>query len=191
MPEPYFQIAIDDQSVHVHLNVSTQSPHRRFYVCIVFAALIALVIGAVLFLAANHPTLSTSHQLTRHPATSSSVIVPLMMFITLPLVMILVVRRYVMLAFPSDQTLHCDRATLTFSRVRWLDPQNKHSDTHTWPLTDIAKMKYQSLASSDGNTIHGLRFTAAGRTYRVLPGLNSPDAERILTALKSLGLNTQ
>jgi hypothetical protein len=78
---------------------------------------------------------------------------------------------------------------LTISKVPWLDIHNKHWDTRSYPLVDITKMRYQAIARSKGISIYGLRFIAAGRSQRVLPGLQPHEADKILKALKSFGVD--
>jgi hypothetical protein len=114
-------------------------------------------------------------------------IVPLALLLSFPVVMGLLVRRYAVSAYPSDETFHCDRSTLTISRVRWLDIHNKDWHTRSYRLVDIVKIGYRALGSARGASIYGLRFIAGGRTQRVLPGLKPREADRILKALKTLG----
>ena len=91
------------------------------------------------------------------------------------------------MAYPSDESFHCDRSTLTISRVRWLDIHNKDWETRSYPLADIEKIRYQALASAKGSSIYGLRFLAGGKTQRVLPGITPRQADKVLKALKALG----
>ena len=95
--------------------------------------------------------------------------------------------RWVVSAYPSDESFHCDRSTLTISRVRWLDIHNKDWNTRSYVLADIAKIRYRALARAQGGSIYGLRFLAGGRTQRVLPGIKPRQADEILKALKAFG----
>jgi hypothetical protein len=71
--------------------------------------------------------------------------------------------------------------------VEWFDIHNRHWDTHSYALVDIAKIRYGVIARSKATAIYGLSFFARGRKERVLPGLTSHDADTILKALKSFG----
>jgi len=72
--------------------------------------------------------------------------VPLVLLLSVPVLMGLLLWRYIMLAYPSAETFHCDGVTLTLSQVRWLDVHNKRWDTRSYPLAEIAEMKYQAIA---------------------------------------------
>jgi hypothetical protein len=92
-----------------------------------------------------------------------------------------------MLTFPSDETLRCDGANLSISKVRWLDVHNNHWDNYSYSLADVQNIQYRAIFSGKYSTIYGLRFVAGGKTHRVLPALKARDAERILIAIKAFG----
>jgi hypothetical protein len=189
MVKQNFQIDIDDQSVSVLLNISKQSPHRRFYACILYIALGALGMCVLLFAPGKHGDPSMWHDLTSEPADSGMFVFGLGILIGTPLLIFLVQRRYIVFANPSDETLRCDRASLTVSRVRWLDFSNTQWDTRTYTLGEIENLRYKIIATSGGASIYGLRFRAGGETHRILPGLKPLDADKILKALKAFGVD--
>jgi hypothetical protein len=107
--------------------------------------------------------------------------------LSFPVLMLFGTKRYVKLAFPSDETFRADRSTLSVSRVRWLDVHSENWNTRSFSLTAVRDMRFQSIVNLKGGSIYGLRFVADGKTQRVLPGLKPRDAETILKALKSFG----
>jgi hypothetical protein len=188
MSEQQFFIEITDQSVEVRLEVSRNSPRIRFYASIFFFSMLgALVVCGLLFLPGKHGNPSMWRDLSSSPLDSSGFVVPLLILLAFPVLAILLLRRYIVSAYPSDETFHCDRSTLTVSRVRWLDIHNKHWDTRSYGLGDTANFRYQVLGRAKGASIYGLRFVAGGRKERVLPGLNPREAEKVLNAIKMLG----
>jgi hypothetical protein len=184
MPQLGFQVDIDDQSVKVRLSVSEYS---RFYASIFFIAIGLFVVCGVLFLPGKHGNPSMWHDLSSSPVNSGDFIVPLVLLLGTSILMVLISWRYVVSAYPSDQILHCDKSTLTISKVRWLDIHNEHWNTRSYALAEIEKMRYQTIASAKGGSIYGLRFIARGKPQRVLPGLEPREADKILKALKAFG----
>lgn len=187
MPEPDFHVDITDQSVNVRLNVSERSPKTRFYACILFVALVVLGICELLFLSGKHGKPSMWQNLSSSPTDSGGFIVPLVILLCFPVLAVLLLWRYTVSAYPSDETFHCDRSTLTLSRVRWLDIHNNHWNTRSYLLADIRDIRYRAVARTHGTSIYGLRFTANGSKQRVLPGLKPRDADKVLNALKAFG----
>ena len=187
MPEPEFHLEVTNQTVFVRLDVSTQSGRTRFYALAFFAGVTAIAMCALLFSPGKHGSPSMWHNLSTSPIRSTDFLVPFFLVLTLPLLMGVLTRRYVILAYPSDETFSCDRSTLSIARVRWLDVHNKQWDTRSFSLAEVRDIRYRAIASLRGNTIYGLRFIAGEKTQRILPGLEPRDAEKILMALKSFG----
>jgi len=190
MADPNLQIDIEDQSVSVRLDISKYSPHQRFYACIFYIALGALLICVLLFAPLLHGEPSMWRDLSTYPVDSGMFIVALAILFGTPLLMFLLLRRYMIFANPSDETFRCDRTALTISRLRWLDFSNTHWDTRSYTLGEIGNLRYQAIAYAKNASIYGLRFNAGGGTQRVLPGLNPRDADKILKALKAFGVDT-
>jgi hypothetical protein len=125
------------------------------------------------------------HDLTTNPFDSVDFLLPLLLLIGISLLMVLLSWRYVVMAYPSDETFFCDRSTLTISKVRWLDIQNSDWQTQSYPLGEVTAMKYQTIARAKGAAIYGLKFRARGKSKRVLPGLGTSDAGKILEAVRA------
>lgn len=65
----------------------------------------------------KHGESSMWHDFATHPVNSQGFIVPLSILVGMAVVMALVSWRYVVMAYPSDEKLYCDRSTLTISKV--------------------------------------------------------------------------
>lgn len=185
MPEQEFQLEITDQSAFVRLTVSGKT---RFFALAFFACVSALVLSAILFLPGKHGRPSMWHDLSTSSVGSADFLIPFfLLLLGFPLLIIVLPRRYVMLAYPSGETFRCDRSTLSIAKVRWLDVRNNHWNTCSFPLAEVREIRYGAIAQLKGGAVYGLRFVAGGKNCRVLPGLKPRDAERLLTALKTFG----
>ena len=184
MPEPNFHVDINDGSVSVRLNAS---PRGRFYASIFFIAVLALMICGLLFLPGKNGSPSMWNALSSSPVNSGDFIVPSIIVLGCVALVVLLSWRYVISAYPSDETFYCDGRMLTISKVRWLDIHNEHWDTSSYAVPEVVNMRYQAIASARGTSIYGLRFIAGGKTQRVLPGLKPREADKILKVLKSFG----
>jgi hypothetical protein len=185
--QEHFEIEVTSQSVKVRLNASKRSPRGRFYWCIFFVAVWIAVLSLAVFAQGKRGQPSMWHNLATHPVNSQGFIVPLIILLGASALIVLISWRYVVMAYPSDETFYCDRSTLTISKVRWLDIQNADWRTRSYPLGAITGIKFRAVARTRGGTVYGLRFKAAGRSERVLPGLGTNDAGEILNALKTFG----
>jgi hypothetical protein len=188
MPDPDFHIDKTDNAIIVRLDVSTRSPRTRFWALLFFVAITVFGMCALLFSPGKHGRPSMWHDISSAPPGSDDLIVGPVILLVFPVFMFLVSRRYVIMAYPSDERLDCDRSSITMSRVRWLDIHNSHWETKTYPLSDLTDLRYVKVASSRGVTIYGLRFRAAGRNERILPGLNTQQAGVILGAMERFGI---
>lgn len=184
MGEQNFDININDQSVNVRLYAV---PGERFRAFILFLGIGTLLMCGLIFAPGKQGRPSMWHDLSSSPIDSGDFIIPISLLLSFPILMGFLLRRYVISAYPSDETLHCDRQTLTISRVRWFDIHDKRWDTSSYPLANVVNVRYQRIASARGTSIYGLRFIAEDRTQRVLPGLEARDADKILKALKAFG----
>jgi len=187
MPDQEFQIEITDQLVFVRLDVSTRSGKTRFKALACYACITVLLMSAVTFFPGKHNSPSDCQALSTSPVCSSEFLIPLFLLLSFPVAIFLGTKRYVMLAYPSDETFRCDRSTLTLSKVRWLDTHNCHWDTCSFPLAEVQEIRFQAIASLRGGSIYGISFLAGGKKRRVLPGIKPRDAEKILNALKTFG----
>jgi hypothetical protein len=184
MPEQEFQLEITDQSAFVRLSVSGKT---RFFALASLAGVTALLICPLFFLPGTHGSPSMWHGLSTSSIGSAAFLGPFFLLLSVPLLMVVGMKRYVTLAYPSDEIFRADRSTLSISRVRWLDVHNNHWDTCSFSLAEVRELRYQAIARLKGGSVYGLRFLAGGKTRRVLPGLEPRDAEKILMALKSFG----
>jgi hypothetical protein len=184
-----FEIEVTNHSVKVRLNASKKSPRGRFHWCIFFVAVWIAGLSLAVFAKGKHGQSSAWHDLATNPVNSQGFIIPLVIFLGATVLIVLITWRYVLMAYPSDETFYCDRSTLTISKVRWLDVHNTDWRTRSYPLTAITGIKYRAVASTKGRSVYGLRFKAAGRSERVLPGLGTHDAGKILRAIKAFGAN--
>lgn len=175
MPDQKLHLDITNDLVSVRLN--GDSGKTRFYAFAFFAAVTALVMGLLLILPGKNGSPSMWHD---RPAAYVFVL-------AVPLLMLVTTKRYVRLAYSSDETFRCDRSTLSIAKVRWLDFRNGHWDSSSFALAQVRQIQYRVLTSLRGTSIYGLRFKAGGKTFRTLPWLKPADAERILLALKSFG----
>jgi hypothetical protein len=183
MPEQQFHIEATNQSVYVRMDAG----RTRFFALASFVCLAVLGICALLFLPGKHGDPSMWHDLSAGPAGSAGFLTRLALLLCSPLFMVVTTKRYVMLAYPSDETFRCDRSTLSISRVRWFDVDNHRWDTQSYSLVEVRGIRYGAVASLRGYSIYGLRFEAGGRTQRILPGLKPRDAETLLAKLKAFG----
>jgi hypothetical protein len=185
-----FQIAITGQSVNVRLNASVKSPRGRFYWAAFFLALWIAAVCLIIFSKGKHGEPGMWHDFATNPVNSSGFIIPLLIIVGCSALFALLSWRYVVMAYPSDETFYCDRSTLTISKVFWLDIHNKDWRVRSYPIEWITDLKYRSVATAKGGAVYGLRFEAGGRSERVLPGLGTHDAGKILKAVKALGVDT-
>ncbi|MGB7355114.1 MAG: hypothetical protein WBD06_15530 [Acidobacteriaceae bacterium] len=184
MPKPEFRFEITDQSVSVQLNVAGKS---RFCAAGIYAGLIALGLCLLLFLPGKHSSPSIWQDLAISHIDSGRFLFDVCLLLGSALLMLALLGRWTLMAFPSDETFHCDCSTLTMSRVPWFDVHNSHWETRSFPLSEVAGIRYRAVANSKASSIYGLGLSAGGKTWKILPGLKARDAEKIFAALKVFG----
>jgi hypothetical protein len=193
MARTVFNIELTDQSVDVRLITSENSPRGRFYA--VFGNLAMMVLVPLFCLSCPRRNGGTSiwHDLSSVPLDSFDFMFYMSLLIVMVGIPVLYMTvtswEYGVAANPSDQTLYCDRSTLTISTVRWLDIDNKDWETCSYALEEITKMKYGVIAATRGGTVYGLCFCARSKVHCVLPGVKPRTADKILKALKALGVD--
>jgi hypothetical protein len=188
MARPVFNIELNDQSVKVRLISSEGSPRGRFHAFFSNLVWLVLALCLSLFIPGKYGT-SVWHELSSAPVDSGLFRFVSILMLGIFALVIMLSWEYWVAASPSDQTICCDRSTLTVSTVRWLDIHNKDWDTRSYALEEITKMKYDLVACAKGGAVYGLCFTARGKTHAVLPGVKPRAADKILKALKALGVN--
>lgn len=184
-----FEVEVTSQSVNVRLNASIKSPRGRFYWAAFFVALWIAALCLLVFSNGKHGNPGMWHDFATYPINSSGFIVPLLILLGCSALMVLISWRYIVMAYPSDEIFYCDQSTLTISKVPWLDIHNKDWRIRSYPLNQITGIKYKSVATAKGGAVYGLRFKAGGRSERVLPGLGTHDAGKILKAVKAFGMD--
>ena len=180
-----FSIAITVESVDVRYTPSASEPRGKLFGFWFTVSILAALIAAILFLPGKNGNTSLWHSLSSGSVDSGLIVLLIAMSLVAGLVGWQTVR-YARAAWPSDETLHCDRAAITIRRVPWLDFSNRSWTTHRFPLAQVTNIRFAVIASAKGRSIWGLRFRAPGRMW-AMPGLEAPEAKTILVGLKSLG----
>lgn len=189
MVQQEFNIVITESSVDVRHDASRKSPKGRFYMGLFFLAVLILVACGIVLLPGKHGTPSMWYDISTSPINSADFIFPLSLVALFVVFMGYVTKRYLLAAYPSDEAIHCDRLTLTVSKVPWLDVSNSKWTTRSYLLRDVSQLRFGIIASAKGASIYGIRFVADGKRQKVLPGLEAPEAAEILKALRELGAN--
>lgn len=185
MAQRDFSISISDKAVDVRYTPSVSAPRGKLFGFIFIISTVLAATCALLFLPGKHGDPSMWHDLVTAPSTSSVVftLIGLMFFMGL---LGWQGFRYARAAWASDEIFHCDRTTITISRIPWLDFSNRTWRTDTYPLAEVRAIRFAVIASAKGRQFWGLRFRAHGRKW-ALPGLEAPEAKPILAGLKALG----
>jgi len=187
MPKPEFDIVIEKNLAEVRHDVSSKSPRGRFYAGLFFIAILIASPSIFLFEPGKHNRPSMWQDILISPIDSSGFIFPICLLFLYFAVMGFVTFRYLFAAYPSDETMRCDSSTLTVSKVAWFDTSNSHWKTWSFSLNEVTEIKYGVIASAKQTSIRGLRFRAQGKTWKILPGLEAPEAVEILKALMEMG----
>jgi len=87
---------------------------------------------------------------------------------------------------PFGERLHCDRDTLTWSKIAWLSFGN-HWVTKSTPLPEIFRASYTIVYKSKG--VYGIVLETYGESWKMFWNIEAPEANRILRGLKGLGVN--
>lgn len=179
-----FEIVISDEAVDVNLKPSASSPHAKRNGLVFILCTSLLVPAFLLFVPGKHG--SMWHDITA-AHTLSDAEVPLAFVLAGFGFVWLLGLRWSEAAWPSDERFHCDRSTLTLARVPLLDFKNRDWQSSSYPLGTVSKIRYAIYASAKGSSIYGLRFKIDGKRHKCLPGLEAPEAQKILCALQQLG----
>ena len=87
---------------------------------------------------------------------------------------------------PFGERLHCDRSTLTWSKIPWISFGNHWVERST-PLSEILQASYALVYKSKG--VYGILLEVEGKPWKLFWGIETPEANRILRGLKGLGVN--
>jgi len=105
------------------------------------------------------------------------------------IVLFFILRRSLQGFYPVNETFHCDASTLTISKVKWFDTTNTQWSSRTFPIGRIVQVRFATIASDRYRSVSGLRFRVDGEKFKVLPGLQPRQANKILDALQDLGVD--
>jgi len=87
---------------------------------------------------------------------------------------------------PFRETLRCDHTRLTWSRTPWISFGNRWV-TRSIPVSEICGACYGIVYRS--KNVHGLLLETYGDNWKLFWGIEPPEANRILSGLKKLGVN--
>jgi hypothetical protein len=89
---------------------------------------------------------------------------------------------------PFCERLHCDRSTLTWSKIPWVSFGNRRV-TRSMPVTEIVSASYSIVFKGRSEHYYGILLETDGKPWKMFWGIESPEANRILLGLKGLGIN--
>lgn len=184
-----FTVSLNSNSVEICLRPSSRSPHSKLGGALFATGLLIATPCALLFLPGKNSRPSMWHDMVNATIGSSDFLVPVGILIFSSGLLGWLSFRWSTAAWPSDETLYCDHTALTISRIPYFDFGNRMWQTHSYLSRDIERFRFAVYASSRGTKIYGFRFVANGRRHKTLPGLEAPDAQKILKALQSFGVN--
>ena len=87
---------------------------------------------------------------------------------------------------PFGERLHCDRSTLTWSKIPWVSFGN-HWVQRSIPVSEIFRASYAIVYKSKG--VYGILLETYGESWKMFWGIETPEANRVLRGLKELGVN--
>jgi hypothetical protein len=87
---------------------------------------------------------------------------------------------------PFGERLHCDRFTLTWTKIPWVSFGNRWV-TRSIPITEVIRASFTIVYKSKG--IYGVLLETYGKPWKMFWGIESPEANRILRGLSGLGIN--
>src|SRR5579871_6786613 len=184
-----FTISVSKDAVEVRLQPSVRSPHGKLGGVIFVASMIVCVSAAALFLPGKQGSLSMWRFMMSDGPESVTFVALFAFLIVVIGLLAWLGFRWSAAAWPSDESFHCDRVTLTVSRVPYLDFNNRTWRTRSYPLPEIQRFRFGAYAAAKGTAIYGFRFNQNVNERKLLPGLEAPEAQSILRALQSFGID--
>ena len=179
-------IELTDEAVDVKLNASAQRPNAKFGGFLFIICGILLMDAALLFFSGKSGQRSIWHNIASAKSPSDW-IAPMLILIGGTVSLAWMGFRWAGAAWPSDQHFHCDRTALTLARIPYLDFKSRRWNETSFLLADVSRIRFDAYASAKGDTIYGLRFRFQQTGHKALPGLEAPEAQKILLALQRLG----
>jgi hypothetical protein len=190
MAKAEIDVVVEPGRVRVYFDSTSRSPHGRFYFGFVVLALFGAILLILPFAPGDHGGPSLWQRVRETPAESYRFLIPTVLLLTLFAVLAWLVIRALRLNYPGGQRLECDGLTLTVSWLRWLDWDNRDWITQTYALNDVSRLRYAAIFQSRRKLTWGLRFTVAGKSYKLFPHLTNQQAGMILEGFEALGANT-
>lgn len=184
-----FTVSINKDFVEVRLQPSSRSPHGKLGGAIFSTSTVIVVLCALLFLPGKNNRPSMWQDMANASIESGSFQLLLTVLIVGGVLMAWLMLRWIAAAWPSDENFHCDHTSLTISRIPYLEFRNRTWKTKSYALRDIEKFRFAVYASAKGSSIYGFRFYENDREHKILPGLEAPEAQDILKALQSFGVD--
>jgi hypothetical protein len=184
-----FTVSINKDFVEVRLQPSSRSPRAKLGGAIFSMSIVIVVLCALLFLPGKNNAPSMWQDMADANIESGSFQAALVMLIVVGVFLGWLAFRWSVAAWPSDENFHCDRTTLTISRVPYLDFRNRTWKTRSYALRDITKFRFAVYVSAKGSSIYGFCFYENDTGHKILPGLEAPEALNILKALQSFGVD--
>jgi hypothetical protein len=183
MPKPKCEIHVTADSVDVATEgLFGTRTSRLWFGCFMIALLVCQVYLAV-FHHGRGPTILDMLAETR-PGRRDFVI-NLIVLTYGSLIELFLLATAVRHLLPFGERLHANRTTLIWSRIPWLSFGNRWV-TRTIPLSEICRASYAIVYKS--KNIHGLMLDTYDKSWKTFWGIESPEANRILRGLKTLGI---
>jgi len=191
MPGEGFDISVTASEVQVKQDGSLQSGGSRGAAG-VFSILGAAYLFVFTVVIDKHGRPGLWHDLTTTPRTSFFYYFSLIFFIGVCIFSGYLVLIGIRLFFPAGEELQCDRTTFTYSMIPWVSLGGRWK-RRSFPVADVSELMYGVIksSSSDKNTpdVYGLSFYVGRKEYKILAGLEAPDADDILKKLRTFGVD--
>jgi hypothetical protein len=180
-----YRIQVTSDSVDVECDDSFQSTRtsRFFFGGVAVGCALFLLYGSC-FGHGQNPNIWVMLADSRPGSTGFAFnVIDAVLIVVLVVFFLLVGIRYFL---PFGERLHCDRSTLTWSKIPWVSFGNRWV-TRSLPLSEILRASYGIVYKSKG--IYGILLEAEGKPWKLFWGIETPEANRILLGLKGLGVN--
>ena len=180
-----YKIDISKDSVEVRRDGSTVPLDERVVGGLLSSGVSVVLGGATIFLPGRHDSLSVWENLMTHRWPSSDFVSALIMAIFMGILCGSLFLYGVRQLFPNGEILHCDRSTLTVSKIPWFSLRGKWK-IQSFPVADVSNSGF-FIHRSGRSVVSGLRFLASGHKHKIFSGIEAPEADEILKGLAVLG----
>ena len=120
------------------------------------------------------------------PAHGSALLMMTISAVLWGFVLLCVVRHF----FSDGEELSCDSSNLTLAKIPLYSLRGKWV-AERFSISQIKNFRYAIITQVKGRSFYGFRFTANGNNKKIFKGLEPPEALKVMTALKQLGLNVE